>query len=328
MSVNRTSRPDPTPGTAAGAVPGAVPGTTTGAATAGTPGGLAEFLRTRRSRLRPEDVDLPDFGGRRRVAGLRREELAQLAGVSVDYYTRLEQGRVGNPSDAVLDAVARALRLDPEEAGHLHRLARTRPTRAGGSGGTGRGPARGSAAPQKVRPSMARLLDAMPDVPAVVMGRRMDILAWNSAAAALLGDYATLAPAERNIARITFLDPASRTLFDDWVGCARENVAFLHLEAGRRPDDPRLAELIGELSVRSQEFRQWWAEHPVRDKTSGRKVFRHPLVGRMELVYDTLRSADDPDQALVTYTADPGSPSEDALRMLISWEADRVARPH
>ncbi|MGY0460331.1 helix-turn-helix transcriptional regulator [Kitasatospora sp. cg17-2] len=326
MSANRTSRPDP----ASAAGTSSAAGTATSAATAGTPSGLAEFLRTRRSRLRPEDVDLPDFGGRRRVAGLRREELAQLAGVSVDYYTRLEQGRVGNPSDAVLDAVARALRLDPEEAGHLHRLARTRPTRAGGSGGTGgtgRGQARGSAAPQKVRPSMARLLDAMPDVPAVVMGRRMDILAWNSAAAALLGDYATLAPAERNIARITFLDPASRTLFDDWVGCARENVAFLHLEAGRRPDDPRLAELIGELSVRSQEFRQWWAEHPVRDKTSGHKVFRHPLVGRMELVYDTLRSADDPDQALVTYTADPGSPSEDALRMLISWEADRVARP-
>ncbi|MFD9062777.1 helix-turn-helix transcriptional regulator [Kitasatospora purpeofusca] len=326
MSANRTSRPDP----ASAAGTSSAAGTATSAATAGTPSGLAEFLRTRRSRLRPEDVDLPDFGGRRRVAGLRREELAQLAGVSVDYYTRLEQGRVGNPSDAVLDAVARALRLDPEEAGHLHRLARTRPTRAGGSGGTGgtgRGQARGSAVPQKVRPSMARLLDAMPDVPAVVMGRRMDILAWNSAAAALLGDYATLAPAERNIARITFLDPASRTLFDDWVGCARENVAFLHLEAGRRPDDPRLAELIGELSLRSQEFRQWWAEHPVRDKTSGHKVFRHPLVGRMELVYDTLRSADDPDQALVTYTADPGSPSEDALRMLISWEADRVARP-
>ncbi len=322
MSANRTSRPDPTTGTAAGAVSG-----TATSPAAGAPSGLAEFLRTRRSRLRPEDVDLPDFGGRRRVAGLRREELAQLAGVSVDYYTRLEQGRVGNPSDAVLDAVARALRLDPEEAGHLHRLARTRPTRGSGARGTGRGPARGSAAPQKVRPSMVRLLDAMPDVPAVVMGRRMDILAWNSAAVALLGDYGTLTPAERNIARITFLDPASRTLYDDWVGCARENVAFLHLEAGRRPDDPRLAELIGELSVRSQEFRQWWAEHPVRDKTSGHKVFHHPLVGRMELVYDTLRSADDPDQALVTYTADPGSPSEDALRMLISWEADRVARP-
>ncbi|MER5355624.1 helix-turn-helix transcriptional regulator [Kitasatospora sp. NPDC002551] len=286
---------------------------------AGAAAGLAEFLRTRRSRLHPEDVGLPDLGGRRRVSGLRREELAQLAGVSVDYYTRLEQGRVGNPSDAVLDAVARALRLDPEEVGHLHRLARIRPdrTRAGrGAGGR-------SSGPQKVRPTLARLLEAMPDVPAVVMGRRMDVLAWNRAAVSLLGDYGALDPAERNIARITYLDPASRTLYDDWVGCARENAAFLRLEAGRRPDDPRLAELIGELSVRSPEFRQWWAEHPVRDKTSGRKVFHHPLVGRMELVYETLRSADDPDQALVTYAPDPGSPSEDALRMLIAWDADR-----
>ncbi|MFB6892441.1 helix-turn-helix transcriptional regulator [Kitasatospora sp. NPDC056327] len=295
-------------------------GSTGPAGPTGTETSLAEFLRTRRARLRPEDVDLPDFGGRRRVAGLRREELSQLAGVSVDYYTRLEQGRVGNPSDAVLDAVARALRLDHEEAAHLHRLARTRPDR-------GRA-ARAAAAPQKVRPTMARLLEAMPDVPAVVMGRRMDVLAWNRAAAALLGDYGRLPANERNIARITFLEPASRTLYDDWVGCARENAAFLRLEAGRRPDDPRLAELIGELSVRSQEFRRWWAEHPVRDKTSGRKVFHHPLAGRMELVYETLRSADDPDQALVTYTPDAGSPSEDALRMLIAWDADRPARPH
>ncbi|MFD5082091.1 helix-turn-helix transcriptional regulator [Kitasatospora sp. NPDC058201] len=285
---------------------------------------LNEFLRTRRSRLRPEDVDLPDYGGRRRVSGLRREELAQLAGVSVDYYTRLEQGRVGNPSDAVLDAVARALRLDPEEARHLHRLARTAPGGGSGRASAARASAaRAAAAPQRVRPTLARLLDAMIDVPAVVMGRRMDILAWNRAAVALFGDYGALDPAERNIARITYLDPASRELYEDWVGCARENAAFLHLEAGRRPDDPRLAELIGELSMRSPEFRQWWAEHPVRDKTSGRKGFRHPLVGRMELVYETLRSADDPDQALVTYTAERGSPSDDALRMLIAWNADR-----
>lgn len=322
MSTNRT-RGGASPSRTAGATgaartaaaPGTVPAVGGTSGTTGTAGGLAEFLRTRRSRLRPGDVDLPDFGGRRRVSGLRREELAHLAGVSVDYYTRLEQGRVGNPSDAVLDAVARALRLDPEETGHLRRLARPRPDRRR----AGR-----AAAPQKVRPTMARLLDAMPDVPAVVMGRRMDILAWNRAAVSLFGDYGALAPAERNIARITFLEPASRTLYDDWVGCARENVAFLHLEAGRRPDDPRLAELIGELSMRSPEFRHWWAEHPVRDKTSGRKVFHHPLAGRMELVYETLRSADDPDQALVTYAPDAGSPSEDALRMLIAWDADRL----
>ncbi|WP_405359109.1 helix-turn-helix transcriptional regulator [Kitasatospora sp. NBC_00085] len=277
---------------------------------------LNEFLRTRRSRLRPEDVALPDFGGRRRVAGLRREELAQLAGVSVDYYTRLEQGRVRNPSDSVLDAVARALQLDQEEALHLHRLARTRV-----DGRAGRTPS----APQRARPMLARLLAELPDVPALVIGRRMDVLAWNRAAAALLGDYGALAPNERNIPRITFLDPASRSLYADWTTCARESVAFLHLEAGRRPDDPRLAELIGELSMQSEEFRHWWAEHPVRDKTSGRKVFHHPLVGTLELDYDTLRPASDPDQALITYAAEPGTPSDDALRMLLAWGAAPVS---
>ncbi|MEV6975574.1 helix-turn-helix transcriptional regulator [Kitasatospora sp. NPDC093806] len=278
---------------------------------------LNEFLRTRRSRLRPEDVDLPDFGGRRRVSGLRREELAQLAGVSVDYYTRLEQGRVGNPSDAVLDAIARALRLDAEESGHLHRLARTRPDRTRW--------ARAASAPQQVRPMMARLLAGLTDVPALVMGHRMDVLAWNRAGALVLGDYGALPPAERNIARITFLDPGSRDLYADWATCARETVAFLHLEAGRRPDDPKLAELIGELSMRSEEFRRWWAEHPVRDKTSGRKVFHHPLVGTLELDYDTLRPASEPGQALISYAAEPGSPSHDALRMLLAWDAGRTA---
>ncbi|MFI9324136.1 helix-turn-helix domain-containing protein [Kitasatospora aureofaciens] len=273
---------------------------------------LSDFLRTRRAALRPADVDLPDYGGRRRVAGLRREELAHLAGVSVDYYTRLEQGRVGNPSEAVLDAVARALRLAPDESGHLHRLARP-------SGRVLRRPT----ARQQPRPSLLRLLDRLDGTPAVVMGHRMDILAWNRAAAAVFGDYGALPPEHRNIARITFLDPASRDLFADWSTCARENVAFLHLEAGRRPDDPRLAELIGQLCLGSPEFNAFWAEHPVADKTSGRKRFHHPVAGLLDLTYDTLRPADDPDQALVTYTADPGTPSDDALRLLLNWSASR-----
>ncbi|MFE6052882.1 helix-turn-helix domain-containing protein [Kitasatospora sp. NPDC056446] len=270
---------------------------------------LSEFLRTRRARLRPEDVDVPDYGGRRRVAGLRREELAHLAGVSVDYYTRLEQGRVGNPSESVLDAVARALRLAPDESGHLHRLARpaTRPRRP--------------AARQQPRPSLLRLLDRLDHTPAVVMGHRMDILAWNHAAAALFGDYGALPAEERNIALITFLDPASRELYGDWATCARENVAFLHLEAGRRPDDPLLAGLVGRLCLSSEEFHHFWAEHPVADKTSGRKVFHHPLAGTLDLAYDTLRPADDPGQALITYTPDPDTPSDDALRLLLSWTA-------
>ncbi|MBZ6475294.1 helix-turn-helix transcriptional regulator [Streptomyces griseocarneus] len=272
---------------------------------------LGAFLRTRRSRLRPQDVALPDFGGRRRVAGLRREEIAQLAGVSVDYYIRMEQGRAPNPSSAVLDALARALRLDEDETRHLHRLGQPRPAT--------RHTPRPRPGQQQVRPMLRRLLDELRDVPAMVMGRRMDVLAWNTAASALLGDYAALEPAERNIPRITFLDPASRDLFADWSTCARENVAYLRLEAGRHPDDPELAGLIGELSVKSADFRRWWAEHPVQDKTSGTKRFHHPLVGDLTLTYDTLRAADDPDQALITYTAEPHTPSHDALRMLLTW---------
>ncbi|MER5511958.1 helix-turn-helix transcriptional regulator [Streptomyces sp. NPDC002766] len=275
---------------------------------------LGEFLRTRRSLLHPEDVALPDFGGQRRVAGLRREEIAQLAGVSVDYYTRMEQGRVPNPSGAVLDALARALRLDGDATRHLHRLARPQ--------FAARHVPRCQARPQRVRPMLQRLLDDLVDMPAMVMGRRMDILAWNTAAVALFGDYAALDRAERNIARITFLDETSRELYADWTSCARENVAYLHLDAGRHPEDPRLASLIGELSMRSEDFRRWWAEHPVQDKTSGTKRFRHPVVGDLELAYETLRAADDPDQALITYAAEPGSPSHDGLRMLLAWATE------
>ncbi|RKS97202.1 helix-turn-helix protein [Streptomyces sp. 3211.6] len=270
---------------------------------------LGDFLRTRRSRLTPEDVALRDYGGRRRVAGLRREEIARLAGVSVEYYTRMEQGRVANPSAAVLDALAGALRLTEDGTRHLHQLAH--PAR----------PAPGTGA-QRVRPVLRLLLGELRDVPAMVMGRRMDVLALNAAASALLGDFgASGGPGGGNIARTTFLDPAARELYADWSGCARENVAYLHLEAGRRPQDPELARLIGELSMRSEEFRRWWAEHPVQDKTSGRKRFRHPVVGELELAYETLRAADDPDQALITYTAEPGTRDHDALRMLLAWSA-------
>jgi transcriptional regulator with XRE-family HTH domain len=275
---------------------------------------LGEFLRTRRSLLHPEDVALPDFGGQRRVAGLRREEIAQLAGVSVDYYTRMEQGRVPNPSGAVLDALARALRLDGDARRHLHRLARPQ--------SAARHVPRRQTGPQCVRPMLQRLLDDLVDMPAMVMGRRMDILAWNTAAVALFGDYAALDRAERNIARITFLDETSRELYADWTSCARENVAYLHLEAGRHPDDPQLASLIGELSMKSEDFRRWWAEHPVQDKTSGTKRLRHPVVGDLELAYETLRAADDPDQALITYAAEPGSTSHDGLRMLLAWATE------
>ncbi|APU15069.1 MULTISPECIES: helix-turn-helix transcriptional regulator [Actinoalloteichus] len=278
---------------------------------------MGEFLRARRSGLSPDVVSLPSIGGRRRVSGLRREEIAQLAGVSVDYYTRMEQGRVANPSDAVLDALARALRLDAEETRHLHRLARPQ--------SSARRTARRRTVPQTVRPMLRRLLDELVDVPAVIRGRRMDVLAWNDAACALFGDFAELDPADRNIARMTFLNPESRRLYADWTACARENVAYLHMEAGLHPDDPQLAGLIGELSMKSEDFRRWWAQHPVQDGTSGIKRFHHPVAGELTLEYETLRAAGDPSQALLMYAAEPGSPSHDALRLLLAWAVPEAA---
>ncbi|MFE7564309.1 helix-turn-helix domain-containing protein [Kitasatospora sp. NPDC057500] len=273
---------------------------------------LSEFLRSRRARLRPADVGLPDYGGRRRVPGLRREELAQLAGVSTAYYVRLEQGHGENVSTAVLDSIARALRLDSAERDHLRRI--TRPSRRGA------GRVRASRA-QRVRPELQQLLDAMDGVPAYVLGRRLDVIAWNRLGNALIGDVAGLAPEQRNLAWLVFLDRASRELYLDWEGKATDVVGMLRLEAGRDPDDPRLASLIGELSVKSEDFRRLWAAHDVRDKGHGVKELHHPVVGRLTLRYETFRPAGDLRQVLVAYHADPGSASAESLRLLASWTA-------
>ncbi|MFC0037378.1 helix-turn-helix transcriptional regulator [Actinomadura rayongensis] len=271
---------------------------------------LGAFLRSRRARLRPDDLGLPDHGGRRRVPGLRREELALLAGVSVDHYVRLEQGRTLHFSDAVLDAVARALRLDPTERAHLHRLARP-------SSGTA------PASPQEVRPGLRRLLDQAGDVPGYILGRNLDVLAWNPAASALLTDFGALPPRERNLARLIFLDPRLRDLYVDWRGKAGDVVAFLRLDASRRPDDPATTALVEELSALSADFRTLWAEHRLKDKTHGRYIYRHPVVGDLELGFETLRLPDDPDQVFIAHTVEPGSPSETALRRLASTAAGR-----
>lgn len=271
---------------------------------------LTEFLRTRRARLQPEDVGLRQFGGRRRVPGLRREELAQLAGVSVDYYVRLEQGRTQNVSEEVLGAVAQALRLDDDESSYLRALAR--PTRAR---------RRPAPRPERVRPGLRRLVEMAGDVPAYVIGRRSDVLAWNRMAAAVFTDFGALPPSERNWARLVFLHGEVPALFDDWETKARESVAYLRLQAGTYPDDPELSSLVGELSVKSETFRRWWADHNVKGKTSGRKRLNHPLVGPIELDYESLLLPGDPDQVLLAYTAEAGSPSETALRLLASWSA-------
>ncbi|MEU1997467.1 helix-turn-helix transcriptional regulator [Nocardia gamkensis] len=268
---------------------------------------LGEFLRSRRARLRPEELGLPDYGGRRRVPGLRREELAQLAGVSVDHYVRLEQGRTLHFSQAVLDAVARALRLNDVERQHLYRLAR--PWSEGDR----------ADAPQRVRPGLRRLLDSAADVPAYIVGRNTDVLAWNRLAAALITDFAALPPDQRNLARLVFLDEGMRSLYADWPEKTRDVAAYLRLDAGRHPEDPETAALLDELSAASPEFRQAWAEHQLKDKTHGRYVYRRPVVGELDLGFETLRLPGDPDQALMAHTVEEGSPSQTALRLLASW---------
>ncbi|MFI9120231.1 helix-turn-helix domain-containing protein [Streptomyces bikiniensis] len=277
---------------------------------------LSEFLRSRRARLKPQDVGLPEFGRHRRVPGLRREELAQLAGVSVAYYTRLEQGNGRNVSMEVLDAIARALRLSDTERAHLTHLAK--PT-------VKKRQRAAISRPQQVRPGLSYLLDSMDGVPAVVLGRRLDLLAWNRTARALLGDFTAWEPHERNMARMVFLDPNARSLYLDWECKATEVVSVLRLYAGCYPDDPQLLALVGELSVRSEEFRSLWAAHTVADKGHGTKRMRHPLVGEMELSYETLKvSGADPDLVLVTYHAEPGTPSAEALRLLAQWGVDEA----
>jgi transcriptional regulator with XRE-family HTH domain len=270
---------------------------------------LGEFLRARRALIGPEEAGLPVFG-RRRVPGLRREEVAQLAGVSVDYYVRLEQGRGTGVSDAVLDALARVLRLDEVEHSHLRALARpgrgTRRTRTG--------------APPLPRPGVRLLLDSFA-APAFLLGPRMDVLAWNVLADAVSG-FSARPEEARNQARYTFLDPGARDYFTDWPTVAAETVAHLRLYAGRRPGDRRLAALIGELSLDSDDFRRLWAGHQVKEKTHGVKRLRHPVAGDLDLGYETLALPGEPDQVLVVYTAPPESATAEKLAILSSWTAD------
>jgi transcriptional regulator with XRE-family HTH domain len=271
---------------------------------------LSEFLRTRRARLKPEDVGLPDFGRHRRVPGLRREELAQLAGVSVAYYTRLEQGNGRNVSAEVLDSIARALRLTDAEHAHLTHLAKPKHKK------------KQTARPQQARVSLRQLLTTMDSVPAYIVGRRSEILAWNRMAAAVFGDWAELPAAERNWARLVFLHPAYRDLFVDWEQKAIDIVCALRMDAGCYPDDPRLSALVGELSVKSEDFRRLWATHDVKEKSHGVKRMRHPLVGELSLNFEGFRLLDDGEQTMVTYHAEPDSASAQGLRLLASWGAD------
>jgi transcriptional regulator with XRE-family HTH domain len=266
---------------------------------------LGEFLRARRELTRPEDHGLPV--GRRRVPGLRREEVAMLAGISAEYYLRLERGRDRHPSAQVVEALARVLDLDDESTAYLASLATPAP----------RAPRRSRREPERASPEIVRLLDAMTGVPAFVMGRCMDILACNRLSELLCGGV----PGDGNIVRHVFLDPAARTLYPDWSEVAAETVAALRASAADAPDDPRLVTLVGELSVRSGEFRKLWARHDVRAKAAGSKRLVSPAVGEVTVRWETLAVTSAPGQLLVAYYAEPGSPSAAALTALQRIEA-------
>jgi transcriptional regulator with XRE-family HTH domain len=287
---------------------------------------IREFLATRRAKITPEQAGLQRGGGRRRVPGLRREEVAVLAGVSTEWYVRLEKGHISGVSDEVLDAVARALQLDEAERLYLLDLARA---------------AKPSRTPQRrtqptVRPSVLRILESMTGTPAFVRNGRLDVLAINPLGRALYWPVFEDPARPVNLARFCFLGPVSREFYPDWDDVAHTTVALLRTEAGRDPYNRELTELVGELATRSEQFRVRWAEHDVRLHQTGTKHFRHPVVGLLDVAFDALPLPAREDQLLTMtcYTAEPGSPSDDALKLLASWAAtpsrspDTVAREH
>ena len=271
---------------------------------------IREFLVSRRAKITPDRAGLPAYGANRRVQGLRREEVAMLAGISVEYYTRLERGTTSGVSEDVLEGIARALQLDEAERTHLFDLVRaanrTRPTRA-------------RPAQDRVRPTIQRILDAMVGVPAYVRNGRLDILSANSLGAALYAPVLEDPAGPPNMARFTFLNPRATEFFNDWEGIASDAVAILRAEAGRDPYDKRLSDLIGELSTRSEEFRVRWAAHNVKFHRTGTKRLHHPVVGDLDLAYEALELPGDSGQRILVYTAEPGSPSHGALALLASW---------
>lgn len=280
---------------------------------------LGQFLRRARANRDPQETGLLSDGRIRRVPGLRREEVALLAGVSTDYYTRLEQGRHTTPSTQVLDALARALDLD--EAGHayLHTLIST----------AGKPASRSRPGVQRVRPGLHQLLASVSSQPALILGHRTDILASNALARALFADFEAMPARHRNYARWMLLDEHAHTLFLDWEDQARNAVESLRFDAASTPNDQSTQQLVGELSLASAEFRRWWSGHQVHQRTHGTKRLHHPVVGALEVQFETLTLPGDPRQVLYVYTTEPGSASQEALALLASWtQPDTTAPQH
>ena len=274
---------------------------------------IQEFLSTRRARISPEQAGLPVYGGdRRRVPGLRRSEVASLAGISPEYMTKLERGQATGVSESVIDGLAHALQLDEAERAHLEDLLRT--------AGTTRPPRRRPAR-QRIRPTVQRILDSMILTPAFVLNGRLDLLAANVLGVALYSPVYAGPARPANNARFVFLDPQATEFFRDYEKAANDTVALLRAEAGRDPYDRDLSDLIGQLSTRSEDFRRRWAAHNVRIHTSGVKLLHHPVVGDLDLPFESFPLPADPGQSFLTYTAEPGSPTQDALNLLASWAA-------
>jgi transcriptional regulator with XRE-family HTH domain len=280
---------------------------------------VREFLTTRRAKITPERAGLPE-DGQRRVPGLRRGEVAGLAGVSIEYYSKLERGDLAGVSASVLEAISRALQLDPAEREHLFDLAQA------ANGASLLAPRRRNTGKQwRPRPSLQRALDAIRDTPAAVGNGLGDLLAANHLGRALYSDLYADPTGKPNFARFTFLDSAARRFYPDWDYFADITVAMLRTQAGRDPHDRQLHELVGELSTRSDEFRRRWSAHDVRIHTTGTKHFHHPIVGDLDLAYDTLDLVGEPGVAMTIYTAEPGSPTQQALQLLASWAATQPA---
>ncbi|OMH26731.1 transcriptional regulator [Tersicoccus phoenicis] len=278
---------------------------------------VSDFLRSRRARLTPDAVGLTASSTGRRVKGLRREEVAILAGVSAEYYNRMERGKLAGVSASVLYAVARALQLDDAEEQHLFDLART----ANATTAATRPGSKRAATRPAVAARTQRLLDGMVELPAYARNARCDVLAMNRLGAALMPGLRPNGKQPANIARFIFLDPSSQEFYADWERIARDIVAAFRIEAGRNPYDRALTDLIGELTTRSHPFRTWWASHNVRLHTSSTKTIRNPVVGEIEVTGEALTLASEPDVTIIAYTAEPASTSEERLRLLASWAA-------
>jgi transcriptional regulator with XRE-family HTH domain len=280
---------------------------------------IRDFLSTRRARITPEQAGLPAYGANRRVKGLRREEVAMLAGVSVDYYIRMERGSLAGASDSVLDALAEALRLDDAERTHLFALAQESGARS---------TRRKRTAPASVRPAIQQVLDAMTNAPAWVRNGRHDIVAMNQLARALYSPVLADPRRPANTTRFVYLQPeVAEEFFVDHNKIAKDAAAMLRLEAGRNPHDKALIELVGELSTRSELFRRRWASHDVKFHRSGQKRLRHPVVGQLDLDFESMELSSEPGLQLNVYTAAAGTPTADGLTLLASWAASQELLP-